>query len=188
MLAVINRGKDAKRFGEGAPVNRDVLFTFQGGFQIVANKMQANQRFVWVRVANTAHVGHHGEQQIVALGDRFGDGLNDVGLRGLHQASLDLRAVGQRAGDTQCGVFDIIAGGPGDLNGVERKDQKQHRGNNRAYHQRDQRVQFHGALARQKERLQIAHQYSAMINKGVIIADDARFLKPCKGVDLVLFS
>jgi len=27
-----------------------------------------------------------------------------------------------------------------------------------------------------------------MIKKGVIIADDARFLKPCKGMDSVLFS
>ena len=166
MLAIVNGGEDAKRFGEGATVYGDILFTFQRRLQVVANKMQADEGFVRVRVANPPHVGHHGEQQIVALGDGFGDGLNDIRLGWLHQAALDLRAVGQRSGDTQSRIFNIIAGRPGDLHGVERKDHQQHRGNNRAYHQRDQGVQLHGALARSKERLQIAHQHSAIIKKG----------------------
>ena len=150
--------------------------------------MQPQQRLVRVRVADPAHIGDHGEQQIVSFRHRLGDGLNNILLRCLHQAALDLRAVGQRSGNTQSRIFYIIAGRPGDLHGVERKDHQQHRGNNRAHHQRDQGVQLHGALARRKERLQIAHQHSAMIKKGVIIADDALFLKPCKGVDLVPFS
>ena len=110
MLAVINRGENTERFGE-----RTILFTFQRRLEVITNKVQADQRFVRVRVTNPPHVSHHREQQIVALGNGFGDGLNDICLRGLHQASLDLWAVSQRSGDTQSGIFNIIAGRPGNL-------------------------------------------------------------------------
>ena len=115
MLAVIHGRKYAKGFRERAPVNGDVLFPFQRRVQIVADKMQANQRFVRVRIANTAHVGDHGQQQVVAFCNALGDGLDDIGLRRLHQATLDLRAVRQRTGNTQRRIFDVIAGCPGDL-------------------------------------------------------------------------
>ena len=108
-------------------------------------------------IADPTQVGNHGKQQVVALRHRLGNRLDDAGLRRFHQATLDLRAVGQRSGDTQRGIFHVIARGTGDLHRVQREDHQQHRADNGAHHQRNQRIQLHRALARRGEGLQIAH-------------------------------
>ena len=87
--------------------------------------MQPQQRLIRVRVADPAHISDHGEQQIVSLRHRLGDGLNNVLLRCLHQAALDLGAVGEGAGNAERGVFDIIARCAGDLHRIERKNHQQ---------------------------------------------------------------